>query len=196
MLDHGPLYRSEGIDFNLSLRCIRITVGLADMAIMVAGCADSRMAANNAPSNSAAGAQAPSEAPYHTAYGITSDGPTTDLYTELFGSSPRDNGNAAVAATAAPTAQQGQPVTAPAATQQVQPVTASATNRLGQRTTASAATRQVQPAPVSVDVRQQQPATPQAPSEPDTPTAYGISSNGPTTDLYTELFGPRRRDGQ
>jgi hypothetical protein len=195
MLDHGPLYRSGGIVLNRSLRCIRITVGLAALAIMVAGCADSRMAANNATSNSAAGAQAPSEAPYHTAYGITSDGPTTDLYTELFGSSPPDHGNATAPATAAPTAQQGQPGTAPAATQQVQPVTASATNRQGQRTTASAATRQVQPAAVATEVRQQ-PATPQAPPEPDTPTAYGISSNGPTTDLYTELFGPRRRDGQ
>jgi hypothetical protein len=196
MLDHGSLYRSGGIVLNRSLRCIRITVGLAALAIMVAGCADSRMAANNATSNSAAGAQAPSEAPYHTAYGITSDGPTTDLYTELFGSGPRDNGNAAVAATAVPTAQQGQPVTAPAATQQVQPVTASATNRQGQRTTAAAATRQVQPAPLATTQVAQQPATPQAPPEPDTPTAYGISSNGPTTDLYTELFGPRRRDGQ
>jgi hypothetical protein len=198
MLDHGPLYRSGGIVLNRSLRCIRITVGLAALAIMVAGCADSRMAANNATSNSAAGAQAPSEAPYHTAYGITSDGPTTDLYTELFGSSPRDNGNAAVAATAAPTAQQGQPVTAAAPPQQVQPATASATNRQVQRTTASAANRQVQPAPAPLANTQvaQQPAAPQPPSEPDTPTAYGISSNGPTTDLYTELFGPRRRDGQ
>jgi hypothetical protein len=191
----GPVYRSGGIVLNRSSRCIRITVVLAALAIMVAGCADSRMAASNATSNSAAGAQASSEATYHTAYGITSDGPTTDLYTELFGSSQRDNGTAT---TVSATAQQVQPGTAPAATQQVQPATASATNRQGQRTTASAATRQVQPAPAPLATTQvaQQPATPQAPSEPDTPTAYGISSNGPTTDLYTELFGPRRRDGQ
>jgi FtsZ-interacting cell division protein ZipA len=188
MLDGRPVYRSGETVLNRSSRGIRITVILA-AAIMVAGCADSRMAANNASS----GAQASGEAPYHTAYGISSDGPTTDLYTELFGSSRRDNGNAATP----PTTQQAQPVTAAAPPQQVQPATASATNRQGQRTTASAANRQVQPAPApTTQVAQQPPAAPQPPPEPDTPTAYGISSNGPTTDLYTELFGPRRRDGQ
>jgi hypothetical protein len=59
--------------------------------------------------------------------------------------------------------------------------------------------RQVQPAPVPspapVAVAQQPPA-PKAEAEPDVPTAYGITANGPTTDLFTELFGPRRRDGQ
>jgi hypothetical protein len=34
------------------------------------------------------------------------------------------------------------------------------------------------------------PAAP--PAEAATPTAFGISSNGPTTDLYTELFGRNR----
>jgi hypothetical protein len=193
MLDRGTGLSVRGIVLNRSSRCIRITVVLAASAIMVAGCADSRLAASNATSNSAAGAQASSEAPYHTAYGLTSDGPTTDLYTELFGSSQRDNGTAT---TVSATAQQVQPGTAPAATQQVQPATASATNRQGQRATASAANRQVQPAPLATTQVAQQPTPSQPPPEPDTPTAYGITSNGPTTDLYTELFGPRRRDGQ
>jgi hypothetical protein len=35
----------------------------------------------------------------------------------------------------------------------------------------------------------QQPAGP--PPEQPTTTAYGISSDGPTTDVYTALFGPR-----
>jgi hypothetical protein len=184
-------------------RCIHVMAVLAAVAITVAGCADSRM--SNAGSNSAAGAQASGEAPYHTAYGIASDGPTTDLYTELFGSSRRDNANATAPASMSPavTQQQIQPVTAPAAPQPVQPATASATTRQGQRTTASATGRQVQPAPAPAPAPApvatqvvQQPAPPQPPPEPDTPSAYGITSNGPTTDLYTELFGPRRRDGQ
>jgi hypothetical protein len=58
----------------------------------------------------------------------------------------------------------------------------------------SAALRQVQPALAPAQVAQQ-PATPAAPPEPAYPTAYGISSK-PTTDLYTELFGPRRPNGQ
>jgi hypothetical protein len=32
----------------------------------------------------------------------------------------------------------------------------------------------------------------QPPPEPDIPVAYGITANGPTTDLF--MFGPRRRD--
>jgi len=36
------------------------------------------------------------------------------------------------------------------------------------------------------------PAPAAPPAEQATPTAYGISSNGPTTDLYTELFGKNR----
>ena len=107
-----------GIVLNRSSRCIRIAVVLGAMSIMVAGCADSRM--GNATSNTTTGAQASGETPYHTAYGITSDGPTTDLYTELFGSSRRDN------ATASSTPPPAQPVTASAPPQQVQPVTAAA----------------------------------------------------------------------
>ena len=150
------------------------------------------MAANNA----SAGAQPPPEPDTPAAYGITSNGPTTDLFTELFGSSQRDNGNAAAPGA---TAQPAQPVTAAVPPQQAQPATASATNKQGQRTTASAANRQVQPAPAplpTTQVAQQPVAAPQPPPEPDTPAAYGITSNGPTTDLFTELFGSRRRDGQ
>jgi hypothetical protein len=191
MLDHGTGLSVGGIVLNRSSRCTRITVVLA-AAITIAGCADSRMAANNA----SAGAQPPPEPDTPAAYGITSNGPTTDLFTELFGSSQRDNGNAAApAATAQPT----QPVTAAVPPQQAQPATASATNKQGQRTTASAANRQVQPAPAplpTTQVAQQPVAAPQPPPEPDTPAAYGITSNGPTTDLFTELFGSRRRDGQ
>ena len=190
MLDRGTGLSVGGMVLKRSSRCTRITVVLA-AAITIAGCTDSRMAANDA----SPGAQPPPEPDTPAAYGITSNGPTTDLFTELFGSRQRDNGNAAAPAA---TAQPAQPVTAAAPPQQVQPATASATNRQGQRTTASAANRQVQPAPAPLATTQvaQQPAAPQPPPEPDTPTAYGISSNGPTTDLFTELFGPRRRDGQ
>ena len=181
----------QGVVLNRSLSCIRATTALAAVAIIVAGCA----AANNTASSQGSGQ---AEQPYKTAYGLTSDGPTTDLYTELFGSSK----TAAAPATATAATQPGQPVTASTATQPGQPVTASAapqpattnaTTRQGKPASASA--RQAQPAPAPVEVAQQ-PAPPQPPPEPDVPTAYGITANGPTTDLYTELFGPRRRDGQ
>lgn len=181
----------QGVVLNRSLSCIRATTALAAVAIIAAGCA----AANNTASNQGSGEV---EQPYKTAYGLTSDGPTTDVYTELFGSSK----TAAAPATATP--QPGQPMTASAATQPVQPATAPVSTQPVQPATTTAATRQnksamaarqVQPAPAPVEVAQQ-PAPPQPPSEPDVPTAYGITANGPTTDLYTELFGPRRRDGQ
>jgi hypothetical protein len=150
-------------------------------------------------SNNATSSQG--EQPYKTGYGFTSDGPTTDLYTELFGSRKTE----AAPATATAATQQMQPVTASTAPELAQPATTSASTRQGQSKTAttrqaqpaiaSAATRQVQPAPAPVEVAQQ-PATPQAPAEPDVPVGYGITANGPTTDLYTALFGPRRRDGQ
>jgi hypothetical protein len=189
----------QGVVLNRSSRCIRVTAVLAVVAITIAGCADSRMAATNATTGTGTPASteaAQKERPYKTAYGISSDGPTTDLYTELFGPSRRDDRNAAATmpATASVTTQPIQPVTASAATQSVQPAAASAATRPVQPAMASAATRQVQPAPAA-EVRQP-PTTPQPPPEPDVPTAYGITSNGPTTDLYTELFGPRRRDGQ
>jgi hypothetical protein len=140
-------------------------------------------------------------------YGLTSEGTTTDLYTEFFG--PRKPAAAPETATAAAQpVQTAQPVTALNASQPVQPATASAAAQPAQAATASAAkgqtkpaaagtSRQVQPAPVPPPAPvaiAQQPVAPQA--EPDVPAAYGITANGPTTDLFTELFGPRRRDGQ
>lgn len=165
---------------NRSLPCIRITTALATVAVIVAGCAT----ANNTTSSQ-------DEQPHPTVYGISSAGTTTDLYTELFGSR-----KIAAAPEVAPAAAQPvQPVTASATTQPVLPAAAPATSRQAPRATAATATRQVQPAPAATEVAQQ-PATPQAQPEPDVPVAYGITANGPTTDLYTELFGPRRRDGQ
>ena len=166
--------------------CIRIALALGSVAIVAAGCA----AANNATSSQAS---AQTEQPYKTMYGMTSEGTTTDLYTELFGSSqPQPAPTTAVAAT-----QPVQPVTA----QPVSPVqpnataaTATAPNR---RQTAAASRAQqaapVQPPPVQVA---QQPASPPPAQEPDVPAMYGITANGPSTDLYTALFGPRRSNGQ
>ena len=170
---------------NRSLSCIRATTALAAVAIIVAGCA----AANNATSSQGA---SQGEQPYKTGYGFSSDGPTTDLYSELFGSSRRDDKNAAQPATAAAITQPVQPVTVSTATQPTQPATATRQNKSAMT---SAAARQVQPAPAPIEVAQQ-PATPPPPPEADAPVGYGITANGPTTDLYTELFGPRRRDGQ
>jgi len=181
-MDRGT---GQGVLLNRLSPSIRVTIVLAATAAAVAGCADSRLAANNAANQS--------EQPYSAGYGLSSAGTTTDLYTEFFGSSRRDDKNAAQAtATASATPPQVQPVTAAAP---VQPATASAATKRGQPATASAPTRLVQPAPAVTEVAQQ-PAAPQAPPEPDVPVAYGITANGPTTDLYTELFGPRRRDGQ
>jgi hypothetical protein len=136
-----------------SSRCIPVVVVLAGLAMVAAGCSDSRMAANNAASNS--GEAQPSG--YRTGYGTTSEGYTTDVYTELKGSlqrTPRTQ-----------TAASG-PV------QQGQPATSAGVN--GQQVAAGVV---------------QQPAGP--PPEEPTTTAYGISSDGPTTDLATWLFGPK-----
>jgi outer membrane biosynthesis protein TonB len=180
---------------------IRLTVTLAAAAIAIAGCADSRVAGTNPSNANAQASNDQSEQPYKTGYGFTSDGPTTDLYTELFGSSRRD----AAPPPAAP--QPVEPVVASTPIQPVQPAPTPAGKPKAQRATASAANRQVQPANSTVATQPVQPAPvtaqavqpppqPQAPAEADTPAAYGITSNGPTTDLYTALFGSRRRDGQ
>jgi hypothetical protein len=137
------------------------------------------MAANNA--------DAQAEAPYQAGYGMSSNGPTTDLYTELFRNKARDNAPVATAA-AGPVLQgqpvQGQPATASNTVQRGQPVTAANTVQRGQP--ANNAANTVPPGqPAAVPVAQEEPP-PQA-----VPTAFGISSNGPTTDLYTEIFGPR-----
>jgi len=90
-------------------------------------------------------------AAYQAAHGLSSDGPTTDLYTELFRVNARKDPAPAVATSG--TVAQGQPATAS-------------------------------------NVAQAQPAVAEAP--PATATVYGISSSGPTTDLYAELFRPKR----
>ncbi len=145
------------IVLNRTSRCIRIMAVVA-AAITVAGCADSRMAASN-------NAQAAQPTGYKTGYGLSSDGPTTDLYTELFRSNKRDDTNAPTNDKSAPTSASG--------------------------TVASNTVQQGQPASASSIVRQET-ATTEAP--PAQSTVYGISSDGTTTDLYTELFGPRRHE--
>jgi outer membrane biosynthesis protein TonB len=181
---------------------------LAAAAIAIAGCADSRVAGTNPSNANAQASNDQSEQPYKTGYGFTSDGPTTDLYSELFGSSRRDAAPPPAApqpvepVVASTPIQPVQPATKPAAKQKAQRATATATNRQVQPTNPAVATQQVQPAPAPATAQAiqpqaaQQPAAPQAPAEADTPAAYGITSSGPTTDLYTALFGPRRRDGQ
>jgi hypothetical protein len=139
-----------------SLRGIPAVVVFAGLAMIAAGCSDSRMAANNAASNS--GEAEPSG--YRTGYGMSSEPFTTDIATELKGSlqrAPRSQ------TAASGPVQQGQPATSAGAG--------------GQQAAASA------PGVV------QQPAGP--PPEQPTPTAYGISSDGPTTDVATWLFGPK-----
>ncbi len=197
---------SGEIVLNRLLRGIRAVPVLAAAAIAIAGCADSRMTAANAPSN--ANAQVSNEQgeqPYKTGYGFTSDGPTTDLYTELFGSSRRDAPPPPAVpqpvepVVASTPIEPVQPAPTPAAKQKAQRATASAANRQVQPANSTVATQPVQPAPAPAPVTAQAvqpPPQPQAPAESDTPTAYGITSNGPTTDLYTALFGSRRRDGQ
>src|SRR5579863_3871403 len=79
LLDIRPARPSvRGNSLNRALSWIRTGAALAAVGIVVAGCA----AANNATS---AQASAQGEQSYKTMYGMSSDGPTTDLYTELFG---------------------------------------------------------------------------------------------------------------
>jgi hypothetical protein len=133
-------------------RCIPIIAVVAGLAAIVSGCADSHMAASNETGQSTS---------YRTAYGFSSEGPTTDVVTELKTSFKRADRTPQVAAAG--------PV------QPGQPATAASVN--GQQAAASG------PAVV------QQPAGP--PPEEPTTTAYGLSSDGPTTDVYTALFGPK-----
>jgi hypothetical protein len=171
-----------------ALSCIRAATALAAIAVAAAGCA----AANNATSAQASNQGSnQGEQPYKTMYGITSEGTTTDLYTEFFGS--RQAPPAPTTAVAAAQPVDAQPV-APAQ----QNATAPGPTRSGRTTTASHTPPQAapQPAPVQSVQVAQQPASPAPPPEPDAPTAYGIPSGGHTTDLYTAIFGPRRSDGQ
>ena len=190
---------------NRALSCIRTGAALAAVAIAVAGCA----AANNATS---AQASAQGEQPYKTMYGFSSDGPTTDLYTELFGErqpKPAPATNVAAAQPVQPVTaqpitpvQQGQPYSTtlqnPATTRPGQTATTTTPGRPNQAAGRTPQPAYGQPAPVQPAPAQvaQQPAPPAPPPEPDVPTAYGITANGPTTDLYTAIFGPRRSEGQ
>jgi hypothetical protein len=167
-----------------ALSCTRAVIALAAIAVIAAGCA----AANNATS---AQASSQGEQPYKTMYGITSEGTTTDLYTELFGPSQP----APAPATAVASAQPAQPVTTQPIAPVQQNVAAPSQARPG-RTTAASRTPQLAPQPAPVQVAQQPAPPPAPPPEPDVPTAYGIPANGPTTDLYTAIFGPRRSNGQ
>jgi hypothetical protein len=134
------------------MRYIAVISALFSLAMIATGCSDSRFAAANAAMNS--GGNQP--ASYQAGYGLSSEGTTTDLYTELKGSLQRP-----------------------------------------ERPQASASVQQ----PVSAGVNGQQiaaaspgAAQPNNPPQP-TPTAsvYGMSSDGPTTDVYSALFGPRDR---
>ena len=139
-----------------SLRCIPAVVVFAGLAMIAAGCSDSRMAANNAASNSGEAEQTG----YRTGYGTRSEPYSTDIATELKGSlqrAPRPQ------TAASGPVQQGQPATSAGVT--------------GQQAAASG------PGVV------QQPAGP--PPEDPTPTAYGSSSDGTTTDVAAWLFGPK-----
>jgi hypothetical protein len=176
-----------------ALPCIRVAIALTAIAVVASGCA----AANNATSSQAS---AQGEQPYKTMYGISSEGTTTDLYTEMFG--PRQ---APAPATNVASAQPVQSVSTQSVTSQpIAPAQQGATaTRPGQATTTPGRPNQAQtsaayrtpqpPAPQPAQVAQQ-PAPP--PPEPDVPTAYGITANGPTTDVYTAIFGPRRSDSQ
>jgi hypothetical protein len=153
---------------NRSSRCIRVMAVLGVTAISFAGCADSRLTANNAASSPGAGAQASGGAAQDqspSGYRFT-----TDLYTELFRSNKRDDKSAPANDTSAPTSVSGP----------VAPVTV------------TSGTPQQDPSAPAPGVTRQEAAAPEAP--PAQATVYGISSNGTTTDLYTELFGPRRRE--
>lgn len=162
---------------NLS-SCVRTVAALSAVAVIVAGCA----AANNATS---AQASAEGEQPYKTMYGLTSEGTTTDLYTELFGPRQPPPGPSVAAA---------QPVQPVAPAPQMAARTGPGASGPGQVMASYRAQQPaaMQPAPVQPAQVAQQPAPPAPPPEPDVPAAYGITSNGPTTDLYTMIFGSKR----
>ena len=169
---------SPGIALKHLLRCIPVVV-FAGLAVVAAGCSDSRMAASNAVSNSGqTNGQNNSQArqsSYQVGYGLSNEGPTTDLYTELKGSLQRPERPQQTAIAA-------------------QPETPAAAN--GQQIAASSGGPVQQPGGLvqQSSAAVQHPAGP--PREEPTATVYGMSSDGPTTDVYTELFGPRNRSAQ
>ena len=185
---------------NRALPCISIAIALTAVAVVAAGCAGG----NNAASSQASAQQG--EQPYKTMYGISSEGTTTDLYTEMFVShqAPAPTTNVAAAqpvqsVTSQPLAPVQPNATATSSARPGQAATATSPNRQGQTTASSRAPQPAygQPPAAAQPVQvAQQPAPPSPPPEPDVPTAYGITANGPTTELYTAIFGPRRSDGQ
>jgi len=181
----GRGFGGQGIILSRLSSCSQAATALAAVAIVVAGCAG----ANNAASSQG-------EQSYKTMYGISSEGTTTSLYTEFFGS-PKPAVAPETATTAAQPVQPATTSSAPpvqsAAIAQPAQGAAGAKTRQTKPAVASVSSQQVQPAPVEVA---QQPAVAQAAPEPDVPTLYGITANGPTTNLYTAIFGPRRNDGQ
>ena len=146
-------------------------VAFAGLAIVAAGCADSRLAANNSASNSGQVQQPVQQSSYQVGYGLSSEGPTTDLYHE-FKHSLEPPERPQVAATAP------QETPAPVNGQQV----ADSSPGPGGAAQPGVAQQGVAQQPVA-----QQPAAP--PREQPTATVYGMSSDGPTTDVYTALFG-------
>src|SRR3984957_20950908 len=125
----------RGNVLNRALPCIRVAIALTAIAVVAAGCT----AANNATSSQAS---AQGEQPYKTMYGLSSEGTTTDLYTEIFG--PRE---APAPTTNVAAAQPVQSVTSqPITSQPIAPVQQSATAtspaRPGQVTTTTSANRQ------------------------------------------------------
>jgi hypothetical protein len=156
-----------------ALRYRPVIIVLAGVAIVAAGCSDSRMAANNAVSNNSQNNGQVQQSNHQVGYGLSSEGPTTDLYTELKGSLQRPERPQATG----PVQQAASTVPQAAPSGAVQQGTSGGVN--GQQVADS------RPAAA------QQPATP--PSEEPAATVYGMSSDGPTTDVYTAIFGPRNR---
>src|ERR1700721_4657040 len=87
-----------------SSRCIPVIVVFAGLAMVAAGCSDSRMAANNAAANRG------ESLGERTGYGTRSDGYSTDIATELKGSLQRAPRPQTAASGPVPV-QQGQPAT-------------------------------------------------------------------------------------
>jgi hypothetical protein len=161
------------IVLNHTSRCIPVVVALAAVATIVAGCSDTRFGSNASTDPIPGHEQA-----YKTGYGFDSSGPTTDVYTELFGSRKRDDSTAPASVTAsAQPGQPGQPTPAPG------PPTPGPV-RQGAATPPPSVNQQQAAAPPPAAIEQPDRPPPQA-------AGYGFNSDGPTTDVYTMLFGSR-----
>ncbi len=157
--------RLPGIIVKFVVRLGSLVV-FAVVAIVASGCSDSRLAANDAASASAR----PQPSGYQAGYGLTSDGPTTDLYHEFKHSLEPPERPQATAAVQQPAPVDGQPVAD------------SRTSVIQQGVAQPAGTQPAPQQPVA-----QQPVAP--PREAPTATMYGMNSDGPSTDIYTAIFG-------